>query len=536
MVTIRNQLVSSRAVTSSGTNPRRYITIHETANTARGANAQAHANLQSNGFSASWHITVDDTQAIRSYPDTVRCWHAGDGSGHGNMSSIGIEICVNSDGNFNRAKANAAAVVRQLRQQYNIPRSRVVQHNHWSGKNCPANLRRSGWAAFLASTDPGSSSGGSVSRPAFVSPAEGRVSSEWGSRRHPITGKAGFHRGIDIANNTGTPIYAAYGGTVRQANTGTGNNPITGAWNTGRSIIIDGPGGGSEFYGHLNTISVRKGQRVQAGDQIGTMGATGNVTGPHLHFERWAGRSQGGGAGKGNTINPRVDFNRHGIRPGSKPVRTNRQHIPEKGQAVMATPQQIWAYSNPDVDERQVYRMLRNMAEDAWGHRDLDYLNNNATTKNHQLARSAQRSHQIWQRIRQVAWRTWLATGIWNRRIAPEATVATQFPNIRKDGYRASTWQQYTYLQVRRAREEADQRAQRAEAKADKLELMIETLAHAEGEHIYEAVAAAMAEHDRRQVEVSVQVSAPEEQAADEAEAETDQVLDGDDDPKEEES
>src|SRR5690625_5554605 len=129
MVTIRNQLVSSRQRTNSGTNGRRWITIHETANTSRGANAQAHANLQSNGNArnASWHIQVDDTQAIRSFPDTVRCWHAGDGSGHGNMSSIGIEICVNSDGNFTRAKANAAAVVRQLRAKYNIPRSRVVR-------------------------------------------------------------------------------------------------------------------------------------------------------------------------------------------------------------------------------------------------------------------------------------------------------------------------------------------------------------------------------------------------------------------------
>src|SRR5690625_4482439 len=196
MVTIRNQLVSSRQRTNSGTNGRRWITIHETANTSRGANAQAHANLQSNGNarSASWHIQVDDTQAIRSFPDTVRCWHAVDGQGNGNNNSIAIEICVNSDGNFTRAKANAADVVRQLRQQYNIPRSRVVQHNHWSGKNCPANLRRSGWAACLASTDP--SGGDSVSRPTFVSPAEGGVSSEWGSSRHPIIGKAGWHRCI----------------------------------------------------------------------------------------------------------------------------------------------------------------------------------------------------------------------------------------------------------------------------------------------------------------------------------------------------
>src|SRR5690625_4827129 len=148
---IKKQLVKSRAKTFAGTNPRRFITIHETANTSKGANAQAHANLQSRGFSASWHYTVDDTQAIQSFPHTVRCWHAGDGRGHGNMSSIGIEICVNSDGDYDKAVANAAELVRKIMAEENIPLDRVVQHNHWSGKNCPTNLRKgSRWREFLS--------------------------------------------------------------------------------------------------------------------------------------------------------------------------------------------------------------------------------------------------------------------------------------------------------------------------------------------------------------------------------------------------
>lgn len=148
---IKKQLVKSRAKTFAGTNPRRFITIHETANTSKGADAQAHANLQSRGFSASWHYTVDDTQAIQSFPHTVRCWHAGDGRGHGNMSSIGIEICVNSDGNYGKAVANAAELVRKIMAEENIPLANVVQHNHWSGKNCPTNLRKgSKWREFLS--------------------------------------------------------------------------------------------------------------------------------------------------------------------------------------------------------------------------------------------------------------------------------------------------------------------------------------------------------------------------------------------------
>lgn len=130
----------------------KYITIHETANTSKGANAKAHANLLYNGNQsrvASWHFTVDDKEIYQHLPTNEVGYHAGDGSGPGNRQSIGIEICVNSDGNFEKAKANAAWLVRYLMQKHNIPIGNVVQHNKWSGKNCPANLRKSGWSAFI---------------------------------------------------------------------------------------------------------------------------------------------------------------------------------------------------------------------------------------------------------------------------------------------------------------------------------------------------------------------------------------------------
>ena len=136
-----------------GTNPCNFITIHETANTNKGANAEMHARYINNGSSATWHYTVDDKQAIQHYIDSRQCWHAGDGSGKGNRESIGIEICVNSDGNFNKTIENAVELVKILMKKHNIPISNVVQHNHWSGKNCPYNLRgnRKGisWNDFL---------------------------------------------------------------------------------------------------------------------------------------------------------------------------------------------------------------------------------------------------------------------------------------------------------------------------------------------------------------------------------------------------
>jgi len=132
-------------------NPK-WITIHETDNPNKGANALAHAKLQANGNSrtASWHFTVDSDEIYQSIPTNEVAWHAGDSRGPGNMQSIAIEICVNSDGNFEKAKANAAWLVRYLMEKHNISIGNVVQHNHWSGKNCPRNIRAQGWDKFIS--------------------------------------------------------------------------------------------------------------------------------------------------------------------------------------------------------------------------------------------------------------------------------------------------------------------------------------------------------------------------------------------------
>lgn len=121
----------------------KFITIHETDNPGFGANAEAHARLQENGNSrqASWHYQVDEQYAIQSIPDNEVAWHGGDGQGQGNMASIAIEICVNKDGNYKKAVQNAAELTRSLMAKWNIPLDRVVQHNHWSGKNCPSVMR-----------------------------------------------------------------------------------------------------------------------------------------------------------------------------------------------------------------------------------------------------------------------------------------------------------------------------------------------------------------------------------------------------------
>lgn len=160
MVTVRKQLVKGRArIRSKGTNARAYVTVHQTGNTGRGADAAAHANLQSRGNSrsASWHYTVDDHEAVQSYPHTARCWHAGDGSGPGNYSSIGVEHAVNSDGDYAQTLRNGAQLVAKICEAEGIPTANVVQHNKWSGKDCPAQLRDgkggTSWADYLRMVD-----------------------------------------------------------------------------------------------------------------------------------------------------------------------------------------------------------------------------------------------------------------------------------------------------------------------------------------------------------------------------------------------
>lgn len=140
-----------------GNNPCKYITIHETGNAAKGADAAAHgAYLDSaagEGALVSWHYTVDDHAIVQHLPDYETAYHAGDGKdGPGNATSIGIEICVNAGGDFEAAKANAAALVRLLMEEHGIPLDNVVQHNHWNGKDCPKTIRATtgAWEAFLA--------------------------------------------------------------------------------------------------------------------------------------------------------------------------------------------------------------------------------------------------------------------------------------------------------------------------------------------------------------------------------------------------
>jgi N-acetylmuramoyl-L-alanine amidase len=127
-----------------------YIVIHDTGNTGKGANANAHFNYFNGGDrQSSADFFVDNTQVLQVNDyNAYYTWHCGDGAGkYGitNANSIGIEICVNSDGNYDVAFQNAVALTKQLMSELNIPIERVVRHYDASRKNCPASMSNNNW-------------------------------------------------------------------------------------------------------------------------------------------------------------------------------------------------------------------------------------------------------------------------------------------------------------------------------------------------------------------------------------------------------
>ncbi|MDO5027446.1 MAG: SH3 domain-containing protein [Tissierellia bacterium] len=117
---------------------------HDTGNTSYGANAQAHANLQSRQvLDYGWHWQVDDKEAIQSFKHEYRIFCQGDGyNGIGNNQAVSVEICINRDGNYKQAVTNGARLVAKIMKDEKIGIDQVHQHNFFSGKNCPHEIRR----------------------------------------------------------------------------------------------------------------------------------------------------------------------------------------------------------------------------------------------------------------------------------------------------------------------------------------------------------------------------------------------------------
>jgi murein DD-endopeptidase MepM/ murein hydrolase activator NlpD len=107
-------------------------------------------------------------------------------------------------------------------------------------------------------------------------PTEGRITSRFGHRSDPFHGRQKFHSGLDIGAPKGTPFRAMRAGTVTFAGD-------RGSY--GKLVVVDHGDGVETRYAHADGIEVQVGQQVGQGEALGTVGASGRATGPHLHFE-----------------------------------------------------------------------------------------------------------------------------------------------------------------------------------------------------------------------------------------------------------
>ena len=117
----------------------------------------------------------------------------------------------------------------------------------------------------------------------FIWPARGRISGVFGAQRVYRGEPAAFHSGVDVAPGVGAPVVAPADGVVVLA-----GPPMFSL--EGNLVIIDHGMGLNSAFLHLATTAVHEGQRIRQGEPIGTVGATGRATGPHLHWSmKWLG-------------------------------------------------------------------------------------------------------------------------------------------------------------------------------------------------------------------------------------------------------
>lgn len=255
MVQIKQMLVpASRAalVRYTGTNTKVKIVVHQTGNVSHGANAFMHARLQYNGNSraASWHITVDDKVAYQSFSYDDRLWHAG--NARINQNSIGVEICVNADGNYTQAVKNGVEVVKYLMDRFNISEVEVINHHDASGKYCPTQLLNGkngltwSWFKKALGGKPNVSTGGTEKAPAAKPAFSGSIV----DYLHQQGIKSNIHNRKNLAVEYGiVENEAQYTGTAKQNTAllnammtqkpkqeGTRKEPIQSSY-TGNSIV-----------------------------------------------------------------------------------------------------------------------------------------------------------------------------------------------------------------------------------------------------------------------------------------------------------
>lgn len=133
-----------------------WLVVHDTGNPSKGADADAHRRFFASKRKSSAHYFVDDKQIIQIIGDSQASWHCGDNQGKGralngckNTNSIGIELCINQDGDYGKAYKNLVELVKNLMAKFKIDLDHVCRHYDVSRKRCPGTFFDRGlWTKF----------------------------------------------------------------------------------------------------------------------------------------------------------------------------------------------------------------------------------------------------------------------------------------------------------------------------------------------------------------------------------------------------
>ena len=141
-----------RNIYSRRGNSIKYLVIHDTGNSNKGAGALAHRNyVENNTRGASAHYFVDDKVIVQYVGDSKSAGSVGDGKGkYGitNANSLSIEMCINSDADYAKTYKNTVELIKNLMKKFNIPIDRVVRHYDASRKSCPNHMRQNNWSKW----------------------------------------------------------------------------------------------------------------------------------------------------------------------------------------------------------------------------------------------------------------------------------------------------------------------------------------------------------------------------------------------------
>ena len=167
--------------------------------------------------------------------------------------------------------ASKESTVQEIADSYNISADRIIDANGLLSVNIP-----SGKPLFLPDVRLPAAQLREATGTLFHWPVKGILTSWFGWRKDPFTGRRSFHNAVDIAAPYGTAIAAPMDGRVIES----AYSPILGKY-----VMISHSGGWKTLYGHMSEVYVKEGQYVSQGRTLGRIGTTGYSTGPHVHFE-----------------------------------------------------------------------------------------------------------------------------------------------------------------------------------------------------------------------------------------------------------